>query len=129
MSSLAQTVLLQQLGEDSSTEELLLSRCIQIGTKLGKSCHLAILRQLELQCPSDLLHCFDLRSTSDTADREANIHCRANSPVEKLSLQEDLTICDTDDIGRDVRTDITCLCLDDGQGRERSPALSFFIHL
>merc|ERR1712224_277352 len=60
-------LLLQQLCEDTTPEKLVLGGCIEIGTKLCESSDLTVLRKLQLQRSSDLLHGLNLRSATDAA--------------------------------------------------------------
>merc|ERR1711884_273211 len=48
--------------------------------------------------------------------RETDVDGRSDTLVEQLSLQEDLSVSDGDDVGGDVGGHITSLGLDDGQG-------------
>merc|ERR1719167_98621 len=52
--------------------------------------------------------------------RETDVDGRSDTLVEELSLQEDLSVSDGDDVGGDVGGHITSLGLDDGQGGERA---------
>jgi hypothetical protein len=70
----------------------LLSGGIQIGTELGESGDLTVLGQEELQGTSDLLHGLDLGSGTDTGDGETDVDGGANTLVEQLSLEEDLSV-------------------------------------
>merc|ERR1712039_834323 len=61
-------LLLQELGQNASSEQLVLCGSIEIGTKLGKGSDLTVLSQLELQGSSNLLHRLDLSGAADAAD-------------------------------------------------------------
>merc|ERR1711963_470787 len=50
--------------------------------------------------------------------RETDVDGRSDTLVEELSLQEDLSVSDGDDVGGDIGGRITSLGLDDGQGGE-----------
>merc|ERR1719512_448338 len=56
-------LLLQELGQNASSEELMLCCSIEVRAELGKGSHLAVLGQLELQRSGNLLHCLDLCCT------------------------------------------------------------------
>ena len=75
-----------------------------------------------------LLHCLHLCSRSHTAHRETHIDGRTDSLIEQLGLQEDLSICDGNDVGGDVSRHITSLSLNDGEGSQGAPAV-VVIHL
>jgi hypothetical protein len=57
----------------------------------------------------DLLHGFGLRSRADTRDRETDVDGRSDTLVEELSLQEDLSVSDGNDVGWDVGGHVTGL--------------------
>ena len=75
-----------------------------------------------------LFHSFGLSSRSYTTDRKTDINGGSHSLEEQLCLQEDLSICNGDDICWDVGRHITSLCLDDRQGSQRSTAI-VIVHL
>merc|ERR1712032_272841 len=60
-------LLLQQLREDTTAQQLVLCGRIQIRTELCECRNFTVLRQLQLQCARHLLHRFDLSSASHTA--------------------------------------------------------------
>ena len=60
----------------------------------------------------------DLRSRTNTAHRETHIDGRTNALVEELGLEENLTICDGDDVGGNVGRHVSSLCLNDGERSE-----------
>jgi len=78
--------------------------------------------------PSDLLHGLDLSSGSDTRDGKTDVNGRTDTLVEQLSLQEDLTIGDGNDVGWDIGRHITTLGLNDGKGSEGTTSV-FVVHL
>ena len=75
-----------------------------------------------------LLLSLDLGSRADTTDRETHVDGRTNALVKELSLEEDLSICDGDDIGRDVCRHVASLCLNDGEGSEGATSI-VIVHL
>ena len=93
-------------------QQLVLSCCIKIGTKLCECCHLKILGEFQVQGAINLFHCLDLGCTADRAHGQANVHGWPGTL--HLSLEEILPIADTDHIGWDVCTNITSLGLNDG---------------
>mmetsp|Transcript_20831 Transcript_20831/g.49387 ORF Transcript_20831/g.49387 Transcript_20831/m.49387 type:complete len:465 (-) Transcript_20831:338-1732(-) len=122
-------LLLQKLCQDAASQQLVLCSCIQIGAELRKGSYLTVLRQLQLQGASHLLHGLDLRSTADTAHRQTHVHSGADTLVEKLGLQEDLTIRNGDDVGGDVSTHVARLGLNHRQGGEGAATLGCLVHL
>lgn len=103
-----------------TTVESLLGSGIQIGTELGESCDLTVLGQEKLQGTSNLLHGLKLGSGTDTGDRETDVNRRSDTLVEKLGLQEDLSIGNRNDVGWDICGHITTLGLNDGESSQRS---------
>src|SRR4030095_2116176 len=76
-------------------------RRIKIGTKLRKRSQLAILCEIELYFAGNLFDRLDLGRGADTADGEAYRNCWPNTFVEKISLQINLTVRDSDHVRRD----------------------------
>lgn len=75
-----------------------------------------------------LFHGLDLSSGADTTHRETNVDGRTDTLVEEFTLQENLTVCDGDNIGRNVGRNISSLSLNHGQRSER-PTTIVIIHL
>jgi hypothetical protein len=121
-------LLLEELSETLTTVEGLLGGGIEIGTELGEGGNLTVLGQEELEGTSDLLHGLELSGGADTRHRETDVDGRADTLVEELGLQEDLSISDGDDVGGNVSGHITTLGLNDGQGSERSTT-ELLVHL
>lgn len=113
-------LLLEELSETLTTVEGLLGGGIEIGTELGEGGNLTVLGQEELEGTSDLLHGLELSGGADTRHRETDVDGRADTLVEELGLQEDLTISDGNDVGGNVSGHITTLGLNDGERSERS---------
>lgn len=103
-----------------TTGEGLLGGGIQIGTELGEGGNLTVLGQEELERTGNLLHGLKLGSGSDTGDGKTDVNGWADTLVEELGLQENLSISDGNDVGWNVSGDITTLGLNDGQGSEGS---------
>jgi hypothetical protein len=121
-------LLLEELGETLTTGQGLLGRGVEIGTELGESSNLTVLGQEELQGTSDLLHGLDLGSGTDTGDRETDVNGGTDTLVEELSLQEDLSVGDGNDVSGNVSGHITTLGLNDGQSGERTTT-ELVVHL
>src|SRR6185312_740183 len=120
--------LLQELGEPRAARQEALRRRVEIAGELGEGRHLAVLREFEFDLASNLLHRLDLRRRADTAHREADIDGRTDAAIEEIGLEEDLSVGDRDDVGRDVGRDVARLGLDHRQRRERAGA-ELVIHL
>lgn len=113
-------LLLEELSETLTTVKGLLGGGIEIGTELGEGGDLTVLGQEELEGTSDLLHGLELSGGADTRHRETDVDGRTDTLVEELSLQEDLTISDGNDVGGNVSGHITTLGLNDGERSEGS---------
>ena len=111
-------LLLKELGELLTSVEEMLGGSVEIGTELGECSDFSVLGQLELERTSDLLHGLDLGSGTDTGHRQTDVNGGTDTLIEKLSLQEDLTICNGDHIGGNIGGHITSLGLNNGEGSE-----------
>jgi hypothetical protein len=121
-------LLLEKLGETLTTVEGLLGGSVQVGTELGEGGDLTVLGQEELQGTSDLLHGLELSGGADTRHRQTDVDGGADTLVEELGLQEDLTVGDGNDVGGNVSGDITTLGLNDGKGGKGSTT-ELVVHL
>src|ERR1700722_10070898 len=108
--------LLQNFGKPLTAVELILCDLVQVAAELREGSQFSELRQVKLQGSRYLPHGLDLGAATNTADRQADVHCRANAGVEQIRLQINLAIGDGNDVGRDVCRDIARLSLDN---RER----------
>jgi hypothetical protein len=115
-------LLLKNLGKTLTTRKSLLGRSIKIGTKLGESSNLTVLGQEKLKGTSNLLHGLNLSSGTDTRDGKTDVNSGSDTLVEKLSLQEDLTIGNGNNVGGNVSRDITTLGLNNGKSSQRTRA-------
>ena len=121
-------LLLEQLGQLLTSVEELLSGGVKIGTELGEGSDLTILGKLELEGTGELLHGLDLGGRSDTGHRETDVNGGADTLMEQLGLQEDLTVRDRDNIGGDICGHITSLGLNDGESSKGSSSVAL-VHL
>merc|ERR1719326_263554 len=95
-------LLLQEFDEDTTAEQLVLRRGVEVGTELREGSDLAVLREIQLQCARDLFHGLDLGGAAHTAHGQAYVHRWPDALVEKLVLKENLTIGNADHVGGDV---------------------------
>ena len=121
-------ILLQQLGQSHAAIEKLLRRGIQIGAELRKGFHLAILGQFQLNRARNFFHSLDLGRRSNAGNRQANVNGRADTTVEQIGFQEDLTIGNGNYVGRNIGGDVVGLGLDDWQRRQGTKTV-VFVHL
>lgn len=121
-------LLLQKFHETFTTVQGLLGRGVEIGAELSKRSDFTVLGQEELERSSDLLHRLELRSRADTRHRQADVDGWADTLVEQLGFQEDLTVGDGNDVGGNVGRHITALCLDNRERGQRTTAV-LVVHL
>ena len=121
-------LLLEELSELLTSVKELLGGSIEIRAELGEGSDLSVLGQLELEGTGELLHGLDLCGRADTGHGETDVDGWADTLMEELSLQEDLSVSDGDHIGGDVGGHITSLGLNDGEGSEGSSAV-VLVHL
>jgi hypothetical protein len=110
--------LLEELSETGTSVEEVSGGSIQIGTELGESCDFSVLGEVKLQGTGNRLHEFGLGGGTDSRDGETDVDCWSDTLEEELGLQEDLSVGDRNDVGRNVGRDITTLGLDNGEGSE-----------
>lgn len=122
-------LLLEQLSQTLTTGKSLLGGGIKIGTELGESGNLTVLGEEELQGTGDLLHGLDLGSGTDTGDGQTDVNGGTDTLVEQLRLQEDLTVGNGNDVGRNVGRHVTTLGLNDGKGSQGTTAVGLVVHL
>ena len=121
-------LLLKELGQLLTSVEELLGGGIEIGTELGEGGDLTVLGELELERTGELLHGLNLGGGTDTRHGKTDVNGGADTLMEKLSLEEDLTVGNGDDIGGDISGHITGLSLNDGEGSERASTV-VLVHL
>jgi hypothetical protein len=121
-------LLLKKFGETLTTGEGLLGGGIKIGTELSEGSNLTVLSQEQLQGTSDLLHGLDLGGGTDTRDGKTDVNGGTDTLVEKFRLQEDLTVGNGNDVGRDIGRHITTLGLNDGKSGEGTTTV-LLVHL
>ena len=105
--------LLQKLHQRTAVSELLLRVLIKIGRELGKHFHLTILREVDTDRTGCTLHRLCLRRTADTRYGKTYVDGRTASRTEQLALKENLTVCDGNNVGRNICGHVARLCLYD----------------
>jgi len=110
--------LLEELSETGTSVEEVSGGSIQIGTELGEGGDLSVLGEVKLQGTGNRLHEFGLGGGTDSRDGKTDVDCWSDTLEEELGLQEDLSVGNGDDVGRNVGRDITTLGLDNGEGSE-----------
>jgi len=114
--------LLQQFSQPLSAIQHGFGRFIQLGTELGKCSQLPVLRQIQTQTAGNLFHGFDLGCAADARNGNTGVDGGADARIEQFALQEDLSVRNRDDVGRNIGGNVTCLGLDDRQGGQRTGA-------
>src|SRR5256714_9568838 len=115
--------LLQHFDGSRATIELTLRRGIEVRRKGGERLELTILGQVEAQTTGNLSHRFDLSRAADPRYGNADVDRWAYAREEEIRLEEDLSVGDRDDVGRNVRRHVASLGLDDRERRERAAGL------
>ena len=121
-------LLLEELSELLTSVEELLGGSIKIRTELGEGSDLSVLSEIELHGTGDLLHGLDLGSGTDSGYGKTDVNGWSDTLVEELSLQEDLSISDRDNVGWDISRYITSLGLNDWEGGEGTSTV-VLVHL
>ena len=103
--------LLQEFCKLLTSVEKLLCGGIKIGTELSESSDLSVLSKIELHGTGHLLHSLDLSGRTDSRYRKTDINSWSDTLVEELSLQEDLSISDGNNVSWDISRHITSLSL------------------
>lgn len=75
-----------------------------------------------------LSHGLDLSSRADTTHRQTHVDGRSNTFVEELSLQEDLSVSNRNDVCGNVSRDVSGLGLNHREGSEGSTTI-VVVHL
>ena len=106
--------LLEELGKTGTSVEQVSGGSVEIGTELGESGDLTVLGEVELERTGDRLHELGLGGGTDSGDGKTDVDSGSDTLEEELSLQEDLSVGNGDDVGGDISRDITTLGLNDG---------------
>ena len=85
---------------------------------MGKGGDFSVLGEVKLQGTGDRLHEFGLGGGTDSRDGKTDVDCWSDTLEEELGFQEDLSVGNGNDVGRNVGRDITTLGLNDGEGSE-----------
>jgi len=120
--------LLEELGELLTSVKELLGGGIEIGTELSEGGNLSVLSELELEGTGKHLHGLDLSGGSDSGDGETDVNGWADTLVEELSLEEDLSVGNGNNVGWDVSGHITSLGLDNWEGGQGTGSV-VLVHL
>ena len=121
-------LLLEELSELLTSVEELLGSGIKIGTELSEGSNLSVLGELQLHGTGNLLHGLNLSGRSDSRHRKTDVNGWSDTLVEELSLKEDLSISDRDNVGWDIGRHITSLGLNNWKGGEGTGTMSL-VHL
>lgn len=99
----------KKLSKTNTTAEELLGGGVQVGTELGESSDLTVLGKLKLHGAGDLLHSTGLGGRADTGHGQTDVDGGADTLVEQFSFQENLTVSDGNDVGRNVSRHVSSL--------------------
>ncbi|CRH71544.1 Uncharacterised protein [Chlamydia trachomatis] len=109
--------LLQKLHQTLTASQLLAGCRIKVGSKHGECSHRTVLSECQLQRAGNLLHCLHLCVATNSRNRDTDVNGRALIRVEQIGLQEDLTIGNRNDVGRNVGRHVVCLGFNDRKPR------------
>ena len=118
-------LLLKQLDNALAPIEPCLRCRVEIRAELCKCGQLAELSEIELHLASDLFDRFDLSGGTDTTDRESDRDRWPNALIKQIRLEVNLSVCDGNDVGRNIGGHVACLRLNDRKRRERTTAKFF----
>jgi len=121
-------LLLEELSEFLTSVQKLLSSGIKIGTELGEGSDFSVLGKLELHGTGDLLHGLDLGSGTDSRYGKTDVNGWSDTLIEELSLQEDLSISDRNNVCWDISRYITSLGLNNWKGGQGTVSV-VLVHL
>jgi len=121
-------LLLKELSEFLTSVKKLLSSGIKIGTELGEGSDFSVLGKLELHGTGNLLHGLDLGGGTDSRYGKTDVNCWSDTLIEELSLQEDLSISDRNNVCWDISRYITSLGLDNWEGGQGTVSV-VLVHL
>jgi len=113
-------LLLHELGNALAAFQLVPGSRIEIGRKLCERRKLTILSERETNTTAELLDDLGLRRTAYTRYRQTSVDRRADTCVEEVGLEEDLSIGNRDYVGRYEGGYVTALCLNDRQSSQRT---------
>mmetsp|Transcript_27976 Transcript_27976/g.58799 ORF Transcript_27976/g.58799 Transcript_27976/m.58799 type:complete len:353 (-) Transcript_27976:577-1635(-) len=120
--------LLEKLVKTNSTVELLLGGGIEIRSEFGEGGNLTVLGQLELHRTGNGFGGLVLSGGTDAGHGQTDGDGGTLSLVEEFRLQENLSVGNGNDVGRNVGGHITGLGLNDGEGGEGS-STNVAVHL
>src|SRR6185437_4584502 len=115
--------LLQKLGQAGAAVEQALGRRIEVGAALRERRHFAVLRKFALDLAGDFLGRLGLRRRTDARHRQTDVHRGTDALEEQIGFQEDLTVGDRDDVGRNVGRHVVGLGFDDRKRGQRARAV------
>ena len=107
--------LLQQLHQSFSVLQLCFCCIIQIRSKLCEHFHLTVLCQIDTDTTGGFLHCLCLGCTTDSGYGKSYVYGWSHTCVEQVALEEDLTIGNGNNVGRNICGNITGLCFNNRQ--------------
>ena len=115
--------LLQNLHQVLAVSQCTAGILIQIRTELGEYFQLAEAGQINTQRTGCFLDRLGLCGAAYTGNRQADVDRRTLTRKEQIVFQIDLSIRDRNDIGGDVRRNVTRLRFDDRQCGHRAAAV------
>src|SRR5690554_901361 len=118
-------LLLHQLGNALTVLQLLTGRLVQVRSELGKRRQFTVLSQRGTDTTGQLLDHLGLCGTTHPGYGDTGVHRRADTGVEQVGFQEDLTVGNGDHVGRNERGNVASLGFND---RQRGQGTGFAFH-
>src|SRR4030095_8303235 len=99
-------------------------RLVQIArSELREGRQLAVLREVETQGARHLAHRLDLRRATDARHRVTDVDRGTNALIEQVGFEEDLTVGDRNNVGRNEGGKVARLVFDDRKRGQRTAAV------
>ena len=107
--------LFQHFHRTFSAVQFRLGCFIQVGTELGECFQFTVGCQVKTQGTYNLLHRFNLRVSTYPGYGKTRVDCRTHTGEEQIRLQENLPVCNGNNVCRNVGRDVSCLSFNERQ--------------
>src|SRR4029077_12041345 len=105
-------LLLENFHNASATIDLRLRFFIEVGAELSEGRQLAELGKIPFELSGHLLYGLELGRRPNARNRDADVDRWPHTLMEQIGFQKDLSVGNRDDVGRDVRRNVTGLRFD-----------------
>ena len=114
--------LTQQTHKALTVGELTLCGLVEVAGELGEDFHFAVLGKVQTDAARCLFHGLCLGIAADTGNRKTDVNSRTLAGEEQVALKEDLTVCDGNNVRRDVSGNVARLRFNNRQCRHAAAA-------